>query len=108
MTIVALVISCLLAAFGQLLFKWGAAGNNSLIAYANLYIVSGLATYALSTVLWLYALANERLSVVFPFTALTLVLVYGISYFVLDEQIGARQLVGALFILGGLFLVVWR
>ncbi len=108
MTIVALTVSCLLAAFGQLLFKWGAAGNATLMAYANPYIAGGLVTYLLSTVLWLYALANERLSVVFPFTALTLVLVYGVSYFVLDEQIGARQFVGALFILAGLLLVVWR
>ena len=108
MIIAGLVVSCLLAAFGQLLFKWGAAGNATLIAYANPYIAGGFAAYLVSTVLWLYALANERLSVVFPFTALTLVLVYVVSYFVLDEQISGRQIAGALFILGGLFLVVWR
>lgn len=108
MTIAALIVSCLFAALGQLLFKWGAAGNDTWLAYANLYIVSGLASYIVSTVLWLYALAHEKLSVVFPFTALTLLLVYGVSYFVLDEQIAARQVTGAFLILGGLFLVVWR
>ena len=108
MTIAALIVSCLFAASGQLLFKWGAGGNTTLTAYANLYIVSGLASYVVSTMLWLYALANEKLSVVFPFVALTLVLVYAVSYFVLDEQMGVRQVVGALLILGGLFLVVWR
>jgi drug/metabolite transporter (DMT)-like permease len=108
MIFVVLVAACVLAAAGQLLFKWGAAGNTNLLAYANWYIASGLASYLVSTALWLYALAHEKLSVVFPFNALTFVLVYGISYFVLKEHLSSRELFGALLILVGLFLVVSR
>jgi drug/metabolite transporter (DMT)-like permease len=107
MTVAALVVSCIFAAIGQLLFKWGSAGNTTVLAFANLYVLSGLVSYVVSTALWLYALAHEKLSIVFPFTALTFVLVYGVSYFVLDEELGGRALLGALLILGGLFLVVW-
>ncbi|HEY7991766.1 MAG TPA: hypothetical protein VID77_10275 [Stellaceae bacterium] len=103
-----LVVSSILAAFGQMLFKWGAAGNGSLFAYANPYILGGFVFYGLSTVLWLWALSVEKLSVVFPFSALTLVLIYGISYFVLKEDIGGRELLGALLILGGLIVIAWR
>jgi drug/metabolite transporter (DMT)-like permease len=108
MTIVALLVSCAFAAVGQLLFKWGSAGNRTLLAFANPYVLGGFVFYGVSTVLWLYALATERLSVVFPFTALTFILVYAVSYFVLDERLGGRELLGALLVLCGLFLVVWR
>lgn len=108
MIFVVLVASSILAALGQLLFKWGAGGNTTLLAYANIYILGGFVSYGLSTVLWLWALSVERLSLVFPFTALTLVLVYGVSFFVLKENIGARELGGALLIVGGLLLVAVR
>ena len=45
MIFVVLVAACVLAAAGQLLFKWGAAGNTTLLAYANWYIAGGLASY---------------------------------------------------------------
>jgi len=106
--ILVLVGSSILAAFGQMLFKWGAAGNTTALAYANIYILGGLICYGLSTVLWLWALSVERLSMVFPFTALTLVLIYGVSFFVLRENIGVRELGGAVLILGGLALIAWR
>lgn len=108
MIFVVLVVSCLFAAVGQLLFKWGSAGNTTLLAYANVYVAGGFALYVVSTVLWLYALAHEKLSTVFPFNALTFVLIYGVSYFVLKEHIGGRELFGAALILIGLFLVVSR
>jgi drug/metabolite transporter (DMT)-like permease len=108
MTIVALLVSCVFAAIGQLLFKWGSAGNRTLLAFANPYVVGGFVFYGVSTVLWLYALTTQKLSVVFPFTALTFILVYGVSYFVLDEKLGGRELFGAILVLCGLFLVVWR
>ncbi len=102
------IVSSVFAAIGQLLLKWGAAGNTTVLAFVNLYVVSGLAAFIVSTTLWLYALAHEKLSVVYPFTVLSFVLVYCASYFVLNEDLSGRALAGAVLVLAGLCLIVAR
>ena len=100
-----LLAGTLCAAAGQLLFKVGASGREALGSFFNLWLLSGLVAYTLSTLLWIYALSKVRLTVVYPFTALTFVLVYLFGVLILREPTTVKALVGVAFVLGGLFLI---
>jgi drug/metabolite transporter (DMT)-like permease len=97
--------SVLLAALGQILFKIGATGQNTLREFVNLEILGGLLSYGIGTALWIISLSKAPLTAVYPFTALTFVIVYaaGVMYF--GEATSIRALIGVVLILGGLFLV---
>ena len=100
-----LVAGCLCAAFGQVFFKLGATGRESLAAFVNGWILLGLLLYGLGTVLWIYALSKASLTVVYPFTALTFVLVYVAGTAWLGEPLAAKALVGVALVLVGLFFI---
>ena len=100
-----LLAGTLFAALGQVLFKLGATGRDSLASFINIWIISGLVSYTLSTILWIYSLSKARLTLVYPFTALTFVLVYLVGIFVLKEPTSVRALLGVGLVLWGLFLI---
>jgi len=103
--ILLLLAGTLFAAAGQVLFKIGASGRETIYSFFNSWIVAGLVAYALGTLLWIYALSKVRLTVVYPFTALTFVLVYLFGILILHEPATSKALVGVALILVGLFLI---
>jgi drug/metabolite transporter (DMT)-like permease len=103
--ILLLLAGTLFAAAGQVLFKIGASGRETISSFFNSWIFAGLLAYALGTLLWIYALSKVRLTLVYPFTALTFVLVYLFGIFILHEPAASRALVGVALILVGLFLI---
>jgi drug/metabolite transporter (DMT)-like permease len=103
--IVVLLAGTLLAATGQLLFKIGASGREAVSSFVNSWLLAGLLSYALGTLLWIYALSKVRLTVVYPFTALTFVLVYLFGVLILHEPTSGKALAGVALVLGGLFLI---
>jgi undecaprenyl phosphate-alpha-L-ara4N flippase subunit ArnE len=104
-TALLLVIACIAAAAGQLLFRVGAQNRTQLAEFVNPAIAGGLVLYALGTLLWIYALARERLVVVYAFSALTFVLVYAGGTLLLNEAITLKGAVGVALVLTGLYLV---
>ena len=102
---VVLLTGTLLAAVGQVAFKLGATGRESLAEFFNGWIILGLISYGLGTALWIFALSKASLTLVYPFTALTFVLVYGAGIFVLGEATSLPQILGVGFVLVGLFLI---
>jgi drug/metabolite transporter (DMT)-like permease len=106
LTLIALVSGTVFAAAGQLFLKMGASGREHLADFINAWIISGIAAYGLGTLLWIYSLARVRLSVVYPFTALTFVIVYLVAVFILHEPTSPSALLGVLLVLAGLFLIV--
>lgn len=103
--ILLLLAGTLFAAAGQVMFKIGATGREAISSFFNSWLLSGLVAYGLGTLLWIYALSKTRLTVVYPFTALTFVLVYLFGIFVLHEPTTGKALVGVTLVLGGLFLI---
>ena len=103
--ILLLFVGTVFAATGQVLFKLGASGREIILSFFNIWILSGLLAYALGTLLWIYALAKIKLTVVYPFTALTFVLVYLFGILILHEPTTIKALVGVVLVLGGLFLI---
>lgn len=102
-----LLTAALCAAAGQILFKLGATNRASLIAFVNPQIIGGGALYFLGAVLWVVALSKLPLSVAYPFTVLTFVLVYLASVFLLGERPAPSAVFGVLLVLAGLAAILW-
>lgn len=101
-----LLLSALAAAAGQVLFRIGAQGRTALIQFINWPLLAGLGLYGLSTLLWIYALSRLPLKNVYPFTALTFVLVYVAAIAILGERPSWRGFVGIAIVLCGLYFIV--
>ncbi len=114
--VVELVISCLLAAAGQVTWRLGLKGmggglnftdlNTLLKVFTNWQVDLGIVLYGLSTLFWLSALSKKDLSYVYPFVAGTYLLVLALSYFVLKENFGFERIIGAALVLTGLVIIV--
>lgn len=102
-----LILAAVLAAGGQVLFKLGAGTEVSPAALVNPTIATGLACYAVGTLLWLLALSRTTLMVAYPFTALTFVLVYGAAILVLHERLTVAGAVGSGLVWAGLIVLLW-
>lgn len=105
MTIVvlmALILGSVCAAAGTFLLKLGASGNTGLVEFLNLRILSGLVLYGLGSASWIYCMARAPLNVVYPFTALTFVLVAILAYVFLGERLTTASLCGSALILLGI------
>jgi undecaprenyl phosphate-alpha-L-ara4N flippase subunit ArnE len=100
-----LLAGTVLAAVGQVLFKLGATGRVNVLEFINGWMAGGLVAYALGTLLWIYTLSKAPLTLVYPFTALTFVLVYLFGVFVLSESTSIKALFGVGLVLAGLFLI---
>ena len=94
------------AAFGQIALKLGATGHTRLIDFVNGWILVGLVSYGLGTLIWIYGLSRASLTVVYAFTGLTFALVYLAGFLALGERMSARGVVGLAFVIGGLALLM--
>ncbi|MHB8840880.1 MAG: DMT family transporter [Candidatus Aquicultor sp.] len=117
-SIVLIVFSITLAIAGQLLLKSGMnqvgrIGTGDLVYYKDMlfktflhpYILSGLALYFLSSIVWLIVLSRVNLSFAYPFAGLGYVLVMIISWRFMNEPVSAIRFAGAALIgLGVVFI----
>jgi undecaprenyl phosphate-alpha-L-ara4N flippase subunit ArnE len=87
------------------MFKLGASGREQLAAYLNGWIFLGFAAYGAGTILWIYSLSHAKLTLVYPFTALTFVLVYIFGVLCLREPTSIQALSGVALVLVGLFVI---
>ena len=116
-TIVYILISVLLGATGQVLLKKGMLligpltlsiteiGDILLRLVTNPFVVLGLGTYVVSTVIWLVALSRVDLSYAYPFVSLSYVLMLLASWLLLHENLSPIRLLGTFVIVMGVFLV---
>lgn len=106
-----------LTLYGQLILKWqvGRIGVpsgdlSSLLAYlsrllASPWVISGLAAAFLASICWMLALTRLELSRAYPFTALTLVLVFAVSVVVFGESLSPGKLLGCGLIVAGICVI---
>jgi multidrug transporter EmrE-like cation transporter len=112
-----ILASTVAAVISQFLFKKGMAVigsvNFSLInfwfliksVFKSPYIFIGLIFYGVGFILWLFVLSKLKLSIVYPFTALNIVLITLISHFFLKESISILQIVSIVLICTGIVLL---
>lgn len=100
-----LVLTALLSALGQILFKYGAVGRISFQEFVNPWVFSGLVCYGCAAVLWIYCLSKISLLLAYPFTTLGFILTIMAGTFLFGETASTTYWLGLIFILLGLFLV---
>lgn len=110
-----LLMSAVLATFGQIFFKRGVtltgevtfqgplAGELSRLLF-NPLIFSGLIVYIASAIIWLVALSRTTLNFSYPFTALTFVFVMLAARLIFVESIPPLRITGIVLICLGFLL----
>ena len=109
-----ILIGTLFASSGQILWKIGMTdiGPSSISASSiismvmNPWVIGGLICYGLSTLFWLVALSRADLSFVYPFIALTFIIIFIASAFLFHESISYLRLTGAAIIVCGIIVLV--
>lgn len=95
----------LLGAAGQVLMKLGAntlgASTSPVDMLLTPPVFFGYALYGLMTLLFVFALRNEELSILYPIIALTYVWVAGLSALFFQEPLTVLRLAGVLVIVAG-------
>ncbi len=107
------VVSVVLAATGQLLLKAGVntlphrpvLGPALIETLFHPLIFLGFAVYGLSALLWLKILSWAELSLVYPFLALSYVIVVLASWLFLRESLSTTKLLGVSLIVGGIIVL---
>ncbi len=112
--ILLLFSSILLGSAAQLMIKLGmnilpSDLNSSMdIPWASLFwIVSGLAGYAVSMLIWMMALANYELSFAYPMLSISYILVYigAVAIPQLNETVSINKSIGIMLIIAGVIFV---
>jgi drug/metabolite transporter (DMT)-like permease len=116
-SIVYIMISVLLGAFGQIMLKKGmntmgplTLSTAQLVSIlwhiaTNPYVVAGLGMYVCSTMFWLIALSRVDLSYAYPFASLSYVVMLTASFFLFKEHLTALRLAGTLVVGLGVLLI---
>ncbi len=99
------VLCTLLGAGGQVLIKLGAvqlgASTSPVAMVTNPLLFSGYVLYALMTALFVVALRDEELSILYPIIALTYVWVTGLSVWLFRESFNWAKAAGVVTIVVG-------
>lgn len=98
---------------GQLLLKFAAINLHNPKAIGvwiggiclNIYLVVGIGLLGASTLLWIWVLRTLPLNIAYPFMALAFLIVPGLSYVLLGEPLGWKNLLGGALIVAGVILV---
>lgn len=102
---VLLVSACtVLGAAGQILIKMGAnklSHAGPLAMLTNVPLLAGYSLYGLMTVMFIFALRDEELSVVYPIISLSYVWVTGLSVLIFRETLNVTRALGVLIIVAG-------
>lgn len=106
-----ITILCVIGiAIGQILFKKSAEGFHITGTFYNPYALSilfiALCLYGITTLGWVWVLQKSDLNKVYPFMALSFVLVPIASHFILHENFTKQYFYGIIFIITGILITL--
>ena len=113
--LIIILIGITLASLGQISWKWGMNIEGAITEFdidtlvsmaLNPYVILGLSMYGLSTLCWLIALSRKDLSYVYPFIALTFIIVLLASKFIFNEELPFLRVIGTFIVILGIFVIV--
>jgi len=114
MQYIALLVSTMMAALAQFLFKLGMntidtadkdIGQIIKAGITNIYVWCGALGYIINLSLWIYVLSQLELSKAYPMTSLAYIFTLFLGLFFLNEQITPVKLFGILFVIVGVILL---
>ena len=113
------MVSIVLAAFGQIAMKSGMSQieeikdfrelfnlNTFFDIFTNFYVLSGLLLYVVSLILWLGALSTLDVSYMYPLISLGYVITAILAFIFLKEDITLFRWVGIALVVIGCFMIV--
>lgn len=105
-----MVAACtVLGAAGQILIKMGANSlphtTSPMAMLMDVPLMAGYALYGIMTVLFVFALRGEELSVVYPIISLNYVWVAGLSVLIFHERMNWERAAGVLIIVLGVCIL---
>lgn len=113
-----IMLSVSLSGFAQVFFKFGATsasvrsamfGGGAIDIVKALAsspgVITGLAMYAVGTVVWLAVLSRTDLSQAYPFVGLSFIITAVLGYWIFHEPISAGRLLGTTLVIAGVVLV---
>ena len=100
-------LSAFIGSIGQLEFKRGADNLqfDIKLLLTNYHLILAIAVYSVSTILYVYALNKEQLSILYPIIATSYIWTLLFSKIFLKEPIGLTSWAGVFFILLGVTLI---
>ena len=100
-------LAAFIGSIGQLEFKRGADNLqfDIKLLLTNYHLIIAVAVYALSTVLYVYALSKQNLSILYPIIATSYIWTLIFAKIFLKEQVGLTSWTGVFFILLGVTLI---
>jgi drug/metabolite transporter (DMT)-like permease len=100
-------LAAFIGSIGQLEFKRGADNLqfDIKLLLTNYHLILAVAVYGLSTILYVYALNKENLSILYPIIATSYIWTLMFSKIFLKEPIGLTGWAGVFFILLGVTLI---
>jgi drug/metabolite transporter (DMT)-like permease len=106
-----LILSILLGACGQVMFKMGIdkTQKENLQFYLELmfnkWVILGFFSYGVSFLLWMRVLKSYDVSFARPLTSIGYIVTYLLAVFLLGEELTLRRIVAIVLITGGVFLL---
>lgn len=105
----AITILCVLGiSLGQILFKKAAASIADATQWQqwvfNGWLITALALYGITTLVWIWVLRHAPLHIAYPFMALAFLIVPCLGWLLLGEPIHVQTLIGGALILAGITL----
>ncbi len=113
---ICVALTILFTVYGQLILKWQLSGLTLpegwvekvtflLKQLLNPWIFSGFAAAFLASLCWMAAMTRLKLSVAYPYTSLSLVLVLVMSHFLFGEVVTPSKIFGTFLIVAGLIIL---
>jgi len=105
--IVLTALAAFIGSIGQLEFKRGADNLqfDIKLLLTNYHLIIAVAVYCVSTVLYVYALNKEQLSILYPIIATSYIWTLMFSKIFLKEPVGLTSWAGVFFILLGVTII---
>ncbi len=100
-----LLLSTFFNAFGALAIKKGTSGRKFLDLWKSKFLWIGGGMYGISTIMYLFVLRYEALSLVYPLVSLTYIWTTMLSVWVLKEKMNKWKWIGLFGILIGVFFI---
>ena len=113
--LIIILIGITFASLGQISWKWGMNIEGAVTKLEldtlmsmmlNPYVILGVIMYGLSMLCWLIALSRKDLSYVYPFIALTFIIVLLASKFLFHEELPLLRIIGTLIVVFGILVIV--
>ena len=79
----------------------------ALASISNIYILSGIFSYALSLILWMIVLSKVNVSLAYPFSSIGFIITTFLAYLIFKEPLTVQKILGISIICLGVVILTY-